>query len=416
MQRCKLLFGLLVLVASIPALSQSDHRRPSAGAGQSPDPSASKQNLSDDFAKAGLKALRAIERTLDKPSFEGGSIAVPRQTQELIDNADAEARTDEEKAVVAALNNFYIGRLMNNLERELLKPPSYNEESELKSQAEVEKNPRNIEMNSREAACSRLLDEMLRARQFINRPLGCDTVNAPKNDSGNSANLVKNDSVPIKNDNISPVLPVSSSNAEGQGLMEKVVNELGGTTALGNVRGWKATAKGRTIIVEYPDKLWINVVLPTGPATSVYTAYVSFITMNGQTQQVPAEAREEAMRIIKLGILSIAQHVHDPKYLFAARDFVIVNGVNARVLDINADGDQVRWLVEPSTGRILRTVRKGIRPDGSATDSIADYSDWRTVSGISIPFKGGIGEGETQYFEINPPLDPRIFELPRKRK
>ena len=135
-------------------------------------------------------------------------------------------------------------------------------------------------------------------------------------------------------------------------------------------------------------QLWINVVLPAGAATSVYTGHASFITMNCQTQQVPAEARDEATRIIKLGILSIAQHVHDPKYFCAAREFVVVNGVNPRVLGINADGDQERWLVEPPTGRILRTARKGIRSDGSATDSIADYSDWRTVSGISIPSEG----------------------------
>lgn len=139
---------------------------------------APKQHLSDDFAKAGLKALKAIEGTLGKLSLENGSIAVPRQTQELIDNADAEARTDEERAIVAALNKFYIGRLTNNLERELLKPASYNTESELRAQAELENNPRNIEMNFREAACANTIDEMLRARDFTGNPEACAVVSA----------------------------------------------------------------------------------------------------------------------------------------------------------------------------------------------------------------------------------------------
>jgi len=164
---------------------------PVAGVAQSPKPPARpqqkkaapeppKQNLSDDFAKAGIKALRAIERSMDKPTMEGGSITVPRGTQELIDNADAEARTEGEKEVVAALHEFYVGRLTNNLERQILKPASYNEESEARAQAELEKNPRNIDMNAREAACAKLLDDTLRARRYTEKPAACYEVNPPK--------------------------------------------------------------------------------------------------------------------------------------------------------------------------------------------------------------------------------------------
>jgi hypothetical protein len=37
-------------------------------------------------------------------------------------DADADAQTDEEKAVVGILNKFFIGRMTNNLQREILKP------------------------------------------------------------------------------------------------------------------------------------------------------------------------------------------------------------------------------------------------------------------------------------------------------
>ena len=136
----------------------------------------SKQSLSDDFAKAGLRALKAIEGTLGTLSFDNGSIAVPRQTQELIDNADAEARTEGEKAVVAALNKFFVGKLGNNLERQVLKPASYNAESELRAQTELENNPKNVEMNLKEAACSHALDDVLRTRHFSGMPAACAEV------------------------------------------------------------------------------------------------------------------------------------------------------------------------------------------------------------------------------------------------
>lgn len=138
------------------------------------------QNVSDEFAQAGLKALRSIQGTLGTLSFSGGSIAVPRTVQDLIDGADADARTDGEKAVVSLLNKFFIGRLMNNMQREIIKPISYNTESELKAQKELADNPQNKDMNAREAACSDALDSILRARHFAERPAACDEVSPPK--------------------------------------------------------------------------------------------------------------------------------------------------------------------------------------------------------------------------------------------
>jgi hypothetical protein len=74
--------------------------------------------------------MKSIQGTLGTPSISGASIAVPRAVQDLIDDADADARTEDEKAVVAMLNKFLIGRLMNNLQCEIIKPGSYNPESE----------------------------------------------------------------------------------------------------------------------------------------------------------------------------------------------------------------------------------------------------------------------------------------------
>jgi hypothetical protein len=113
--------------------------------------------------------------------MQDGSIAVPRQAQELIDNTDAEARTEEEKAIVATLNSFYLGRLMNNLERDgFLLKFAYSAESRARGQEKLEKDPRSIEMNSREAACSHVLDDILRSRHYTEKPAACYEVHPPK--------------------------------------------------------------------------------------------------------------------------------------------------------------------------------------------------------------------------------------------
>ncbi len=137
------------------------------------------ENLSDAFAKAGLKALHGIEGTLAKPSLDNGSITVPRQIQELIDNADAEARTEEERTVVKALSKFFLGRLSDNLQREIimLKFGTYSEERRIQAEKSLEKDPENIEMNAGEAACSAALNVILRNRHFDAFPEACN-VNA----------------------------------------------------------------------------------------------------------------------------------------------------------------------------------------------------------------------------------------------
>ena len=139
---------------------------------------APKQNLSDDFAKASLRALRAIEGELGEPSFENGSMSVPRNTYERISDADVEARTDEEKSIVKTLNNFFVNRVMNNLRRRVigLSVPVYNAESAHKRDNLMATDPEVLEMNSREAACSRAVDDILRKRYFAGKITACDGV------------------------------------------------------------------------------------------------------------------------------------------------------------------------------------------------------------------------------------------------
>jgi hypothetical protein len=121
-----------------------------------------------------------IQRSLGEPSVQNGSLAVPREGQEMIDSADAEARTPEETAVVSTLNAFYVGRLMNNLERDVIKGPSYNAASEAAAQTKLANDPQAIEMSKREANCSASLNDILRSRHYSVKPDICFAVQPPK--------------------------------------------------------------------------------------------------------------------------------------------------------------------------------------------------------------------------------------------
>ena len=50
---------------------------------------------------------------------------------------------------------------------------------------------------------------------------------------------------------------------------------------------------------------------------------------------------------------------------------------------------------------------------------VIDYSDWRPVDGLTVPFQRSVTEDgqpsateQIQSYEINPPIDAKLFEKP----
>jgi hypothetical protein len=116
----------------------------------------------------------------------------------------------------------------------------------------------------------------------------------------------------------------------------------------------------------------------------------------------------------------VAQHAEDPKFVFAAGGSEKIGEVEAQILDVNADGAQVRWYVDPQTGHVLRTSAQTMGMGGPA-EQVIDYSGWKEVDGITLPFKlkitqGGkdAGTADIKEIQINPAVDPKLFEKPAK--
>jgi outer membrane lipoprotein-sorting protein len=79
---------------------------------------------------------------------------------------------------------------------------------------------------------------------------------------------------------------------------------------------------------------------------------------------------------------------------------------------------EVRWFVDPQSGRILRATWKSMGPAGPG-ELVADFADWKPVAGLTLPFKvtrtrSGEKEAsvELKDVEINPTVDPKLFEKP----
>ncbi|HXE91223.1 MAG TPA: pitrilysin family protein [Terriglobales bacterium] len=224
---------------------------------------------------------------------------------------------------------------------------------------------------------------------------------------------------------------VAGSNAEGKALAAKVVQALGGAEKLRAIKAIrrKGTSINKTPqgemafreegIVVYPDRSWTKVTLPMGEMTIVISPEASFMAMGGMPpREVPGPMKQEGVSDIKRDLVFIAQNVENPKFVFAAAGTEKIGETEAAVLEINADGTPLRWYVDPQSGRVLRAAYRASSMTGPV-DRVEDYSDWREVDGLRVPFKSKstdngaeVGSSEKLELEVNPVIDPKLFEKP----
>lgn len=222
-----------------------------------------------------------------------------------------------------------------------------------------------------------------------------------------------------------------AGNAEGKALLAKVVDGLGGAKRVAGVSSIRReasmnvkTPQGGTmqigiITVEaWPDSMMQTAKTPMGEVKTVATPDAAFMVMAGQTRDLPASRRDDMLKSVKKSALFVARSANDPKLVVSAAGTEKIGNVDAKILDVEIDGARVRWYVDPSNGRILRSVSTEMGMTGPA-ERVSNYSDYREVDGLWQPFKieitsGGKPAGDVMItkMEVNPKIDPAAFKKP----
>lgn len=220
------------------------------------------------------------------------------------------------------------------------------------------------------------------------------------------------------------------STAEGKALLAKVIEGLGGKAKVDGVKSMrlKATMLQKTpqgdmnadldALMAYPDRMHTVMRLPMGEITMVLAGSEGFMVVMGSSRELPPSMKEEMIKDRKRETFTVAHNADDPRYVFTAGATEKVGDVEAEVLEINADGQQVRWYVHPKSGHVLRESYQAMDMTGPVQRTI-DFSDWKTVDGITMPMKNKIttngqesGAVEATEVVINPEVDPKLFEKP----
>ncbi len=224
----------------------------------------------------------------------------------------------------------------------------------------------------------------------------------------------------------------AASNPEGKALLAKVIEAAGGAPKLNSIKTVRRKssltlkAQGVTLETEQTevgaDKIQVKLNTPGGEMIMVATAQGGFMSMAamGGPRDLPSTQRNSFLQGLRYELWSIAQHANDPQYAFTAQGKEKVGDVEASVLDISAGGDQLRWFVDPASGRVLRSQFQGDSPTGPATQ-VVDFSDWKTVDGVSLPFHSELSSNgqpsasvAISSYQFNPAVDDKIFDRPEK--
>jgi zinc protease len=226
----------------------------------------------------------------------------------------------------------------------------------------------------------------------------------------------------------SPAAP-AASNPEGKALAAKVVESMGGAAKLKTVHAIQAklsqeskekeeAASQLTLTIVYPDHMHLVMDSPVGPMTVVFTPTGAFMAAQGQVRPIPPSGAKESLEQIKRDPTFIASRVDDPKFTFTANGSGKVGNVDAKIVDVNADGTALRWYVDPSRGVLLRESYTATGNSGPFQGE-TDLSEWKSFDGVSFPTRhvnkqDGKESSVVTFTEVhvNPQLDPKLFDKP----
>ncbi|HUO84397.1 MAG TPA: pitrilysin family protein [Thermoanaerobaculia bacterium] len=222
-----------------------------------------------------------------------------------------------------------------------------------------------------------------------------------------------------------------STDAAGQELVGLALRGLGGKERVESVQSVRRTGNatirtpqgemsvGIDVVEVFPDRIRQTMKTPMGEISMVATPDAGFMLTPGGTQPLPGSQKEEMVNDVAKTPLNVLQNAGSPDYSFAAAGTETIEGVEAKLLDVDAAGQQMRWSLHPESGVILRS-RSTSMAMGQPAERVVDYRDFRDLgNGIIQPFAMTIttngeptGSVAVESITINPEIDPAVFQKP----
>jgi YHS domain-containing protein len=226
-----------------------------------------------------------------------------------------------------------------------------------------------------------------------------------------------------------PAAPKSPPSAEmikrGQELIAKAVEALGAGSKLDQLRSFQKTdLRGNQVknivVLAFPDALRQETVRPNFTLTSVITPSESFVLVNNTARSMPEGNRTAIHRELnhELLVLLRARTRSDFKAWAAGANN---EDKTLEYVDFELPEFTTTLGIDPATGRVISQTYRGRGPGGVLGQIVINYSDYRTVEGLSLPFKMTTTfDGQPfpalsatiEAISVNGQIDPSTFKKP----
>lgn len=177
----------------------------------------------------------------------------------------------------------------------------------------------------------------------------------------------------------------------GQELLNKAVETAGGSKLDQLVSFQKKEQRANDVktnlLIAFPDAVRLESIRPTFTLISVVSPSESFFNFNNRARAMPESEQKAFYKDLnhELIVLLRARTKSDFKVSAAGNDKAGETTIER--LEVELPGFTTVLGIDPATGRVLSQTYRGRGPGGVIGEIAINYSDFRSVEGLLLPFK-----------------------------
>jgi YHS domain-containing protein len=214
----------------------------------------------------------------------------------------------------------------------------------------------------------------------------------------------------------------------GKEILTKVVGVFGDGSKLDHLQTYQRTElRGNQVknilVLAFPDAVRQETITPNFTLASVITPAESFVLVNNAARPMPDANRKAISKALYREPIVLLRARTQPDF----KAWLASDSSEEKTLErieVELPGFATTLGIDPKTGRVISQTYKGRGPGGVVGEIVINYSDFRTVDGLLLPFKTtATFDGQpfpalsatTEVITINSQIDPSSFRKPQRQ-
>ncbi len=188
-----------------------------------------------------------------------------------------------------------------------------------------------------------------------------------------------------------PKSPTAEMVKRGQELIAKAVEAVGGSKldhlVSFQTRDLRANGIKNVLTLAFPDAVRQETIRPNFTLISVITPAESFFIVNDTARPMAEANRNAVFNQLNHEVIVLLRARTRPDFKAWAAGNDTAGEVTVERVEVQLSRFTTTLRIDPATGRVLGQTFRGRGPGGVVGEIAIHYSDFRSVDGLSLPFK-----------------------------